>query len=107
MLKANTIGELYTLLNSMEPEQFIQVPAKLLFELHKRAESPVYVHNFEQREMETVHCNNKDEAQALANFLWNEGKRHERDIEAINKDLDSLWIKWHVGANCIRRFVKP
>ena len=67
-----------------------------------------YVQNYKQRnEVITTYCENIDEARALANFLWNEGERHRRDIEAINEDLDSLWTKWHVAPSYIKAFVKP
>ena len=57
--------------------------------------------------MKITYCNNKDEAQALANFLWNEGERHRGDIEVIHEDLKLLWKKWEVLPTYIKAFVKP
>jgi hypothetical protein len=50
---------------------------------------------------------NREEAQALADFLWNEKKRHEEDIANIDADLEQLKVKWWVEPRGIKRFVKP
>lgn len=107
MLKADSIGELYSMLYTMETEQIIQVPIKLLFKLWRKAEDAAFVYNFEQSEEKITHCSNKNEAQALASFLWNERERHIKDIHCINDDLLSLEVKWDVEPTRIRRFVKP
>ena len=57
--------------------------------------------------MKITHCNNKDEAQALANFLWNEGERHMEDIGVISEDLELLREKWGVLPTYVKAFVKP
>lgn len=49
----------------------------------------------------------KFEAEALANFLWNEMERHIDDIEAIVADLKLLQKKWGVEPKRIREFVRP
>jgi len=58
-------------------------------------------------EVEVTYCKNKDEAQALANFLWNEKERHLKDVREIDLDIVSLEIRWEVRPNKIRAFVKP
>lgn len=58
-------------------------------------------------EVKIMHCENKDQAQALANFLWNEKRRHMKDIHSINDDLLSLKVKWDVIPNNVVAFVKP
>lgn len=50
---------------------------------------------------------NKDEAQALANFLWNEKERHLGDVIDIDIDLDRLRVIWGVSPRQEREFVKP
>ena len=57
--------------------------------------------------VEITNCANRDEAQALSNFLWNEKMRHIDDIQIIEKDLDDLKLKWAVWPDLKRRFVKP
>ena len=57
--------------------------------------------------IEVTHCENKDQAQALANFLWNEKQRHLEDVRAINMDLARLSIQWSVNPNHVVAFVKP
>lgn len=57
--------------------------------------------------IEPRHCANKSEAQALANFLWNEKRRHLEDVAQINLDLDELEITWEVAPYKIVSFVKP
>lgn len=52
-------------------------------------------------------CKNKDEAQALANFLWNEIERHLDNVVQIENDLGVLYKKWDVRASHERQFVKP
>ncbi len=104
MLKANTLSELYILMDKAGPGQLIALSSELF---KKFMHDSTFVHNFEQSDHRIVSCENKDQAQALANFLWNEGERHRRDIEAINEDLGLLWIKWKAAPNCIRMFVKP
>jgi hypothetical protein len=103
MLKANSMNELYSMMDNYGPGQIIQVPKGLLKEIIQRT----FVQNFKQSDHRITHCENKDQAQALVNFLWNEGERHKRDIKAINEDLDLLWIKWSVAPSCIREFIKP
>jgi len=67
-----------------------------------------YAQNIEQSdEVEVTYCKNKDEAQALANFLWNEKERHLKDIHVIMLDLALLKVKWEVKPLTIVRFVKP
>jgi hypothetical protein len=38
----------------------------------------------------------KDQAQAMADFLWNEKQRHLDDIERIDQDLHKLEKIWGV-----------
>ncbi len=57
--------------------------------------------------MEVRHCRNRDEAQALANFLWNEQQRHWDDIDQINNDLAELKEGWGVEPIEKREFIKP
>ncbi len=57
--------------------------------------------------MKTIHCENKDQAQALANFLWNEKQRHLKDVKVIRDDLVMLEIKWGIVPNNVVAFVKP
>jgi len=52
-------------------------------------------------------CRNKQEAHALANFLWNEKQRHLRDIYQIEKDLAQLRELWSVVPAEREEFVKP
>lgn len=47
-------------------------------------------------EVERTYVENKDQAQALANFLWNEVRRHLEDIQHAEKDLKLLYIHWGV-----------
>lgn len=60
-----------------------------------------------QEKIDVTHCASEAEAQALANFLWNEQKRHLDDIDAITEDLVRLQLLWHVQPRKIRVFVKP
>ena len=55
---------------------------------------------------ETV-IENDDQAQALANFLWNEMQRHTDDIEQIAQDLKALQEKWAVTPRLRRVYVRP
>ena len=41
-------------------------------------------------------CQNKNEAQALYNFLWNEGQRHKNDIADLELDIRLLKAIWGV-----------
>lgn len=104
MLKVGTLSELYNLIDKSEPGQVIELSSELF---KKFVHNSTFAHNFEQSDHKITYCENKDQAQALANFLWNEGERHRRDIEAINEDIDLLWKKWKVAPNRIRMFVKP
>lgn len=58
-------------------------------------------------EVKTIYCENKDQAQALANFLWNEKRRHLKDVRVINDDLVMLELKWEIVPNNVVTFVKP
>lgn len=58
-------------------------------------------------QVEETQCRNIDEAQALANFLWNERERHLEDAQHCKIDLSTLLHKWGVKPIKIRRFVKP
>ena len=66
-----------------------------------------YVQNFEQSDHKITYCENRDEAQALVNFLWNEKGRHLNDVREIWEDIHLLLKKWGVVPSRIRRFVKP
>jgi len=66
-----------------------------------------FVQNIEHSEEEVMHCENKDQAQALADLLWNEKERHAKDIRNIEVDLNLIWHKWHITPHYKRRFVKP
>ena len=46
--------------------------------------------------VEEVEIENRDQAVALAGFLWCEKQRHLDDIEQIDRDLDALKEKWKV-----------
>jgi hypothetical protein len=50
---------------------------------------------------------NKDQAQALANFLWNEKERHLDDVANCYEDLVTLAEEWGVEPVLERLFVKP
>lgn len=50
---------------------------------------------------------NRDQAQALANFLWNERERHRDDIDQIEEDLKVLEEKWNVTPLLRRVYVRP
>lgn len=50
---------------------------------------------------------NKDEAQALAGFLWNEKERHLDDVQNIIIDLLKLKKVWKVQPRRLKEFVKP
>lgn len=50
---------------------------------------------------------NRDQAQALANFLWNEMQRHRDDIGQIERDLKALKRKWNVIPLLRRVYVRP
>ena len=52
-------------------------------------------------------CETKDEAQALANFLWNEKERHLEDVSDIEMDLEDLEKYWDVRPRKERAFVRP
>lgn len=60
-----------------------------------------------QANVEVVHCENVDQAKALAGFLWNEMARHEDDIRVIKEDLVEIERKWGVTPDGTRKFVKP
>ena len=53
------------------------------------------------------HCQNKDEAQALCNFLWNEGQRHKSDIADLELDIRLLKAIWGVEPVQEQVFVTP
>ena len=57
--------------------------------------------------IEPRHCANKEEAQALVNFLWNEKWRHLEDIANIDTDLREAEQVWEVVPFRKRAFVKP
>ena len=57
--------------------------------------------------IEEVDIENRDQAQALANFLWNEKERHKDDIGQIERDLEALKQKWDVSPRLRRMFVRP
>jgi hypothetical protein len=61
----------------------------------------------EGRRVAIKQCQNQDEAQALVNFLWNEGERHKEDLMAIELDLLTLKHFWKVEPVQERTFVKP
>jgi hypothetical protein len=46
------------------------------------------------------------EAQAMANFLWNEKCRHQEDVQNLLAELDLLNMVWSVVPEARRRFVK-
>lgn len=52
-------------------------------------------------------CRSSDEAQALANFFWNEKERHREDIIKIENDLKMLREWWGVRPRKQRAFVRP
>lgn len=62
---------------------------------------PTFPDNPKVREVES-----KEEAQALAQFLYNEGCRHGEDIRQILEDLRRLEKRWGVIPRRIREFVK-
>ena len=47
----------------------------------------------------------REEAQAMANFLWNEKCRHREDIDKLLVELDDLNMIWNVVPEKRRRFV--
>ena len=47
-------------------------------------------------ELERRHIANPSEAQAMADFLWNEKRRHLDDINQLNLDLNILELEWNV-----------
>ena len=47
----------------------------------------------------------REEAQAMANFLWNEKCRHREDIDKLLVELDDLNMLWNVVPEKRRRFV--
>jgi hypothetical protein len=49
---------------------------------------------------------NKTEAKVLANFLYNEGIRHTKDIRQIVVDLHNLESKWNVRPSGKIEFVE-
>ena len=61
----------------------------------------------EGRDVAIKHCQNKDEAQALCNFLWNEGQRHQEDIADLMLDIRLLKAIWGVVPVQKVQFVKP
>jgi len=54
-----------------------------------------------------VACENKDQAQALANFLYNEKERHMDDVMKIILDLLEIKQKWGIEPSNERKFVIP
>ena len=48
------------------------------------------------RQAKIISVANRDEAQALANLLWNERERHKDDIRQINTDLRNLKRIWNI-----------
>ena len=54
-----------------------------------------------------VEIENRDQAVALAGFLWREKQRHLDDIEQIDRDLDALKEKWKVTPRLRRAYVRP
>ena len=54
-----------------------------------------------------VEIENRDQAVALAGFLWREKQRHLDDIEQIDRDLDVLKRKWKVTPVVRRVYVRP
>jgi hypothetical protein len=61
----------------------------------------------EGRGVAIKHCQNKDEAQALCNFLWNEIQRHKEDIQDAELDLRQLKVQWGVKPIQELVFMKP
>jgi len=61
----------------------------------------------EGRRVAIKQCQNRDEAQALCNFLWNEGERHREDLIQIELDLMQLKHFWKVEPIQERTFTKP
>lgn len=104
MLTATSMNELYYLMDNSEPGQLIKIPKGLLREMIQKH---TFAQNFKQSDPKVTYCNNRYEAQALANFLWNERERHKKDVEAITEDLDLLLTKWNVQPDHVSRFVKP
>lgn len=56
--------------------------------------------------VEVIKIENKDQAQSMANFLWNECQRHYDDIERARKDLAKLRVDWGVVPNLKRVYVE-
>ncbi len=48
----------------------------------------------------------KDQAQAMADFLWNEIQRHTEDIERCQFDLANIKNHWDVNPHQERIFVE-
>ena len=108
MLKANTLAELIKLMEVSEAGQVIGVSKELFNKFLKDDIYPPFVQINEQRdEVKVTYCENKDQAQALANFLWNEKERHKKDIDSIDDDLHVLYYEWRVVPSEKREFVKP
>jgi len=61
----------------------------------------------EGRRVAIKQCQSREEAQALANFLWNEGERHKEDLMQIELDLMQLKHFWKVEPVQERSFTKP
>ena len=57
--------------------------------------------------VEKVVVENRDQAQTLYNFLWNDRERHREDIEQIERDLKALEEKWKVTPRLRRVYVRP
>jgi len=53
-----------------------------------------------------VRLENKDEAQAMADFLWNEMMRHFDDAEGCAVDLRNIKLLFGVEPRMTRKFVE-
>lgn len=86
----------------------VAIPLELIVELNgphakgDMAASPL----LPEMGTEETFIENRDQAQALANFLWNEMERHKEDTKEIKKDLEVLKEKWHVAPILRRIFAR-
>jgi len=55
--------------------------------------------------VEKVVVENRDQAQTLYDFLWNDRERHREDIEQIERDLRTLEKQWGVTPEDVRQVV--
>lgn len=95
-------------IKAVRPGQVVIVSAQELKELFANEEVSISVAQPEQVDKRKGRsCNTKDEAQALANFLWNEGERHMGDVYDIKRDIAELKKKWEVVPSKVVEFVKP